>query len=336
MKLQLVAMTTVLCIMMAIAMAEEEANPASFPDEPIPFIGDWVGKYVVGEEKHPDIAAQVIALGNDEYQIVMSPKLYARTPVILNIVGKAADGAVKFDDGFFFGEIKGDMFSGGKRDDTNSAFEMKPYKLEPPSMGAKPPRKAIVLFDGSGFNEWGRFPKGRSWDILENGVLQANPKMSSIITKRKFKDCKLHLEFRLPFLPEERGQGRGNSGVFLQDYYEVQILDSYGLPGYWNECGAIYQISAPYVNMCLPPLQWQTYDIEFHAAKFDRKGKLRENAHMTVIHNDTIVQKDQEIPHGTSYDGKKPPCPPVKDAEPIHLQAHHNCVQFRNIWIEEL
>ena len=96
MKLQLVAMTTVLCIMMAIAMAEEEANPASFPDEPIPFIGDWVGKYVVGEEKHPDIAAQVIALGNDEYQIVMSPKLYARTPVILNIVGKAADGAVKF------------------------------------------------------------------------------------------------------------------------------------------------------------------------------------------------------------------------------------------------
>jgi hypothetical protein len=171
--------TTILILastLLTSAMAEEDAKAASYPDEPVPFIGDWVGKYTVGEEKHPDIAAQVIALGNDEYQIVMSPKLYARTPVILNIVGKAADGAVKFDDGFFFGEIKGDVFSGGKRDETNSVFEMKPYKLEPPSMGAKPPQNAIVLFDGSGFEEWKRFPKGRSWNIIENGVLQPTPR----------------------------------------------------------------------------------------------------------------------------------------------------------------
>lgn len=335
MKMQEIVAAILLGIMLASVVGAEDAKPASFPDDPIPFIGDWVGKYVVGEEKHPDIAAQVVALGNDEYKIVLSPKLYARSPVVLDIVGKAADGALKFDDGFFWGEIKGDTFVGGKRDDDGSAFRLEPFTLSPPSMGAKPPRKAIVLFDGSGFEEWRRFPRGVSWDILEGDILQANPKLGSIETGRRFRDCKLHLEFRLPFLPEERGQSRGNSGVFMQDYYEVQILDSYGLPGYWNECGAIYQISAPYVNMCLPPLQWQTYDIEFHAAKFDRKGNLEENARMTVVHNGTIVQKDQDIPHGTSFDGKKPPVSPIERPEPIHLQAHNNCVQFRNIWVEE-
>jgi hypothetical protein len=336
MKWNRIVMIAVLCVTITGALFAEDSNPANYPEGFVPFIGDWVGKYVVGEEKHPDVAAQVIALGNDEYQIVLSPKLYARTPVMLDIVGKLSDGTVKYDDGYNWGEINEDVFWGGKRDEDTSTFHLTPYKLESPTLGAKPSKRAIVLFDGSGFDEWARFPKGTSWDILEGGILQASPKLGSIETARKFKSCRLHLEFRLPLLPDQRGQGRGNSGVFLQNFYEVQVLDSYGLPGYWNECGAIYQISAPYVNMCLPPLQWQTYDIEFHAAKFDRNGNLIENARMTVVHNGTIVQKDQEIPHGTSYDGKKPPCPPVKGAQPIHLQAHNNCVQYRNIWIERL
>jgi len=314
----------------------DDANPASYPETPDPFLGDWAGKWIVGEEKKPDIVAQVFPLGNNEYQVNLTHKLYVRTPPILNIIAKVEEGALRFDDGYFWGDLSGDYFFGGKRDAENSTFRMERFTLVSPTMGAKPPRKAVVLFDGSGFDEWQRFPFGKSWDILENGTLQANPDVGNIFTQRTFRDCRLHVEFRTPYLPEERGQGRGNSGVFLQDAYEVQILDSYGLPGYWNECGAIYQISAPYVNMCLPPLQWQTYDIEFRAARFDRKGNLLENARMTVLHNGVAVQKDHEMPHGTSYDGKKPPVPPVKDPAPIRLQAHGNHVQFRNIWVEEL
>ena len=336
MKTQVIIVFFILTAVGSVAMGGENTNPPAFPETPVAFMGDWVGTWEVGEEKHPEIAAQVIAQGSDEYQIILVSKLYVRTPPILTITAKVIDGSLGFDDGFFWGEITGDTFVGGKRDEDSSAFQMKPFTLQSPSLGAKPPWNAIVLFDGSNFTQWKRFPRGAFWSILETGILQANPKLGAIETNRKFKDCKLHLEFRTPYLPEARGQNRGNSGVFVQDYYEVQILDSYGLQGYWNECGAIYRISAPYVNMCLPPLQWQTYDIEFRAARFDRRGKLKENARMTVIHNGVVVQKDQKILHGTSGDAKSPPVSPIKTPEPLHLQAHGNCVQFRNIWIRDL
>ncbi len=304
-----------------------------YPEAPSPFMGDWVGKWTAGEERQPDIAAQVIAMGNNEYQAVIVRQIYARTRPFVAITGHVAGDVLRFDDGFFYGQIAGDRFTGGRRDDKNSAFEMERFVLTPPALGAAPPAGAIVLFDGSGFDEWGRFPRGASWDIIDDSILQANPDVGYIVTERSFRDCKLHLEFRTPFLPEARGQSRGNSGVFLQHYHEVQILDSYGSSGYWDDCGAIYQISAPYVNMCLPPLQWQTFEIEFRAARFDESGDVRENARMTVVHNGVIVQKDHEIPHGTSFSARSAPQPPVKEPLPIRLQAHRNRVQFRNIWI---
>ncbi|OQB41602.1 MAG: hypothetical protein BWY09_00565 [Candidatus Hydrogenedentes bacterium ADurb.Bin179] len=301
-----------------------------------PFMGDWQGLWQSGEDKHPNIAAQVIPLGNRQYQITLLEALYQRVPPDAVITATGDDTVLRFDDGFFFGEIQGDQFSGGRRGDKPGTFLLQRFNLMPPSLGAQPPEGAIVLFDGSGFDAWGRFPKGSGWDILEGGILQANPNLGTIETRRKFGDCRLHLEFRVPLLPEARGQERGNSGVFLQHYYEVQILDSYGLPGYWNECGAIYRVSAPYVNMCLPPLQWQTYDIEFRAARFDEAGNLFENARITVLQNGVAVQKDQEIPRGTSGDAKKPPVAPVKDPGSIRLQSHKNQVQFRNIWVVDL
>lgn len=334
MKKQLMLTALLSGVLLSSAIAVAEHNPANYPDN-VPFMGDWVGKWVVGEEKHPELAACVVGMGDDEYQITLVPKLYVRTPPVLTITVKAEGDILRYDDGNHWGEIKGDRFTGGRHDDDNSSFQLQPYKLEPSSMGAKPPRKAIVLIDED-FEEWRRFPRGVSWDILEGGILQANPRLGSIETKRRFGDCRLHLEFRLPYLPEKRGQDRANSGVFLQDMYEVQILDSYGLPGYWNECGAIYRISAPYLNMCLPPLQWQTYDIEFRAARFDREGNLTENARMTVVHNGVLIQKDLEMPRGTSGHAKKPPALPRERPDAIRLQSHENCVQFRNIWVEEL
>lgn len=312
------------------AVSDSCAGPAD------PFLGDWKGRWLTGEDKHPDITAQIIALGNNQYQITLAEALYQRVPPDTVITAESNGGILRFDDGFFYGEIQDGRFQGGRGGDKAGIFEMERFFLKPPSLGAPPPDNALVLFDGSDFDAWGRFPKGSGWDMLEGGILQANPNLGTIETRRKFGDCRLHLEFRIPLLPDARGQERGNSGVFLQHYYEVQILDSYGLPGYWNECGAIYRISAPYVNMCLPPQQWQTYDIEFRAARFDEAGNLLENARMTVLHNGVAVQKDQEIPRGTSGDAKKPPVPPVKHPGAIRLQSHKNQVQFRNFWVVDL
>lgn len=330
-KKQTIASATILFFLLIIVSVPLQAAETGDP-----FLGDWKGRWTAGEDKHPDIAAQVVPLGSNQYQVVLLEALYQRVPPDAIITATSSEGVLRFDDGFFFGEIKNDQFNGGRRGDKPGTFILEHFFLKSPSMGAPPPENATILFDGSGFDAWGRFPKGSGWDILDGGILQANPNLGTIETRRKFGDCRLHLEFRIPLLPEARGQERGNSGVFLQYYYEVQILDSYGLPGYWNECGAIYRISAPYVNMCLPPLQWQTYDIDFRAARFDDAGKLQENVRITVLHNGVAVQKDQEIPHGTSGDAKKPPVSPVKHPGAIRLQSHKNQVQFRNIWVVDL
>lgn len=328
--------TALLFALAFIAGAAAQDHPAQYPDSIGPFAGDWEGLWTVGEDKHPWINAQVIPRGQGAYEVVFTRKLYARAPVFRTVAAQVQGDRLVFDDGEYYGEIKGDSFTGGRRGDKQREFSLQRYTWESPDLGAKPPRNAIVLFDGSDVDEWNKPPSGKFWDIVPGNVLQANPDLGYIETERAFTDVKLHMEFRLPLLPEKRGQSRGNSGVFLQRYFEVQILDSYGLPGYWNECGAIYQVSGPSVNMCAPPLQWQTFDIDFRAARFNRKGELTENPRMTVIHNGVAVQKDIEIPHGTSGDAFKQPVAPPQQPERIRLQAHNNQVQFRNIWVVDL
>jgi hypothetical protein len=134
----------------------------------------------------------------------------------------------------------------------------------------------------------------------------------------------------LPYQPYDRGQGRGNSGIYLQGRYEVQMLDSFGLEGKDNECGGIYEIRDPDLNMCFPPLQWQTYDIEFRQAEFDQRGKKTAPAQLTVRHNGVLIHKDVEVPRTTR-------AAPVGQEGPshefIHLQDHGNPVRYRNIWV---
>jgi len=171
-------------------------------------------------------------------------------------------------------------------------------------------------------------PKAVKWTLVD-GAMQCKPGTGSIVTKGKFKDFKLHIEFRTPFMPTARGQGRGNSGVYLQGRYEVQVLDSYGLEGLDNECGGIYKVGRPLVNMCAPPMQWQTYDMTFRAPRVE--GGQKKPAHVTVEHNNVRIQdKDIPGPTGGALDGN------VDQPGGIYLQDHGNTVQFRNIWLEEL
>jgi hypothetical protein len=140
----------------------------------------------------------------------------------------------------------------------------------------------------------------------------------------------LHLEFRVPYQPQDRGQGRGNSGCYVQGRYEVQILDSFGLDSKDNDCGGIYSVSAPALNMSYPPLAWQTYDIDFVAARYDAQGQLIAAPRITVRHNGVVIHRDVELkkvtPGGVEADGPGP--------GPLHLQDHGNPVRFRNIWFQ--
>jgi len=172
--------------------------------------------------------------------------------------------------------------------------------------------------------------EGVRWKLVD-GAMEVVPGAGSIVTKRKFRDFELHLEFRTSFMPESRGQGRSNSGVYLQGRYEVQILDSYGLEGLDNECGGIYKVGAPLVNMCSPPMQWQSYDITFRAPRFDTSGHKVRDARVTVVHNGVKVQENIAVPGPTGS------APDSNVTEPgfIYLQDHGNRVQYRNIWLIE-
>jgi hypothetical protein len=189
---------------------------------------------------------------------------------------------------------------------------------ESPTLGASAPEGATVLFDGSSADA---FERGR---IVMDNLLAADCE-----TKQKFGDHTLHLEFRTPFKPAARGQARGNSGVYLQGRYEVQVLDSFGLSGENNECGGIYQIARPAVNACFPPLTWQTYDIDFTAAKYEAGEKVS-NARVTIRHNGIVIHDRLELPHGTPGKYKEQEGPGV-----LYLQGHGNPVVYRNIWVVE-
>jgi hypothetical protein len=193
-----------------------------------------------------------------------------------------------------------------------------------------PPRNAVVLFDGKSLDGWVSRNGGTEakWKILEGGVMQVQG--GDILTREKFGGrFKLHVEFRVPYLPTQKGQGRGNSGVYVQGRYEVQVLDSYGLKSKDNDCGAIYGIAAPSVNACKAPTVWQSYDIEFTAPKC-ADGKKVEPGRMTVYHNGVKIHDDVKLTKDNTTSGLGGDvCAPG----PILLQDHGHPVQYRNIWL---
>jgi len=200
------------------------------------------------------------------------------------------------------------------------------------SMGAAGPAGGIVLLDKSGDLSLWQVEASRKkigWTV-EDGVITIRPGSGSIVTKRMFGDFRLHLEFNIP--GSGRKRGGGNSGVYIQRRYEVQILNSFGkAKPSTGDCGAIYRTKAPNVNACRPPGQWQTYDIEFHAPRWSGPGKKTSNARITIVQNRKKIHDDVEIPNKTG--GGRPEAP---THGPIKLQDHGYPVKFRNIWIVPL
>jgi len=199
-----------------------------------------------------------------------------------------------------------------------------------------PPSDALVLFDGKDLSQW-QDAKGNSarWKV-EEGYMEVTPKTGSIQTREVFGDCQLHVEWAAPEIVKGKSQGRGNSGVFLMDTYEVQVLDCYENITYADGMtAAVYGQYPPLVNACRPPGEWQTYDIVFHRPHFGEDGKVIQPARMTVFHNGVLVHDNVKLVGPTSWK-KRVSYSAHPDKMPISLQDHSNPVRYRNIWIRPL
>lgn len=284
--------------------------------------GEYLGQ-VKTDEGNATVGVQVIALGDGKFRAVgyeggLPGQGWDRTKTKLSADGALENGIVTF---------KGtDNASAVLRDGvlTISHNGQEIGRLtrtvrESPTLGQEPPEGAIVLFDGSSADA---FENGR---LTEDGLLMVGTR-----SKQGFQNFTLHLEFRTPFMPLSTGQARGNSGMYLIDRYEVQVLDSFGLEGENNECGGLYSLERPRVNMCLPPLAWQTYDVEFTSPRFNDAGEKTANARITLRHNGVLIYDDFEIPALTPGGA-----PAEAPGGPLMLQDHGNPVHFRNIWVVE-
>ncbi len=306
-------------------------------DETIPAVFHVQGEYQGELENGQKVGAQVIALNEEgAVQAVIYPgglpgagwdeknKILLDGKLVEGVVElQPADGERKYMDGRperfsatrafppeghqpWTGVIRDGVLSGMTSDD--KSYAMKKTERQSPTLGAKPPQDAIVLFDGTSLEHW----KGGR---LEQDTCILHTDAKDVKSTGKFKAYSVHLEFRTPFRPKSRGQGRGNSGFYQTNGQEIQVLDSFGLEGLKNECGGLYGRADCRINMCLPPLSWQTYDVELVPNADDPKA-----ATITVRHNGVLIH--DKVPTKLGGGGFK-------------LQGHGNLLQYRNIWLVE-
>lgn len=292
---------------------------------PDPRMGDWEGSLSSSEP----IAAQIIGLGHGKYQANLLPRFDTRDEKLAVLDGTETGSQVAFTANGWEAAIVGERLT-GKRQSDGITFEMKKVVRLSPTLGKKPPAGSTVLFDGSNHNSWTALSgKPAAWRLTGDGAMEVVPRSESIRTRENLADGVYHIEFLSPFMPGERGQKRGNSGTYVAGVYEIQILDSYGLEGAENECGGLYKAAAPRVNMCAPPGQWQTYEIEYRAPRYDIGRNKTGNARMTVKHNDVVIHDNQELPGATPGGTAKEENP---NQGPLMLQEHGDLVRFRNVW----
>lgn len=316
------------------AQDENEAQPAPkgkkverpvnfVPATSDPLMGDWQGE--------AGCVAQVLPMGGGKYQAYLLTAFDTDSKPVALLEGVASGDSVTFSGEGWSGVIKQGHFTGSQGD---KSFKLQHATRTPPTLGATPPKGAVVLFDGHNLDAWAK-KNGKSWleedgparwKLVEGGVAEAVPGSDCIITHRKFGDCKIHVEFRTLGFPS-------NSGVFIQDRYEVNINETYARLTQSPNAGFdnCTDDAKPRIRPCRPPLEWQTYDIDFRAPRFDAGGKKTANARATVLFNGVKIYDNQELnrPKGAaSRLGEAP-------TGPLMLQEHGMPVQFRNIWLVE-
>lgn len=320
--------------------------------------GNWQGEFTNPDWQGRTLRAQIIGESWTEYRaniFVGAQGIEERKGVIKgktekNVAGFVGDidlgeklgGVFSFEGKIVKGAFDGTFKSksGGK----DGVFAMKRVLLKSPTLGQKPPEGAAVLMMDQGetpeqqkelfakqrdlfLKAWTIDPR---WDVYGDGSVAM--KSSSIFSNQEFGDALYHIEFKTPYMPNERDQGRGNSGVYVAGRYEIQVLDSFAEEPRDNWCGGIYQQAVPIANPSLPPGEWQTYDITFKAPRFDSDGKKTENARLTVKFNGVVIHDNLELKHPTpgGVGGNEAP------KGVLLLQDHGNEVHWKNVWIKPL
>ncbi len=286
----------------------------------------WQGEYlgsVEGEEGEVTLAAQVVARRNDDYELVLyrgglPGQGWDPESGTERLKATITEGQLAFhgDDGRVYQVENGSIDIRQEERGQLGALE-RTFRTSP-TLGLAAPDGAVVLFDGTSVD---KFREGAK--ITDDGLLDQGARSAE-----KYGDIFLHVEYMLPFWDDA---GRANSGIYIQDRYEVQIIDSFGHPGGRGEDGSLYQQRAPDLNVSLPPYHWQTFDILFRAPRFDEEGDKTENVRISVIHNGVLVHDNVELEKGTGWGGRKEEVP----REHFYLQRHRGPCFFRNVWLIE-
>ena len=307
-----------LAFMLTVALQSSAftAEPAVVAEDPdFAIQGEYQGEISEAGVKRK-AGVQVIALGKGKFRSVGFwgglPGDGRETSDMLEWKGETTNGVTALEGKGFRARIEASSII--VEDKSEIVGKLARIVRRSPTLNAKPPRDAVVLFDGT------------SAESFVNGQITADKLlMPGTTTKASFQSGTLHVEFQIPFAPDVAS--RGNSGVYLQSRYEVQILDSIGFAPHNHECGGIPSVKAADVTMSFPPLSWQTYDVEFTAAQF-RDGKKEKNSRMTVRHNGVVIHDNVEVPHVTT----SAPLAEGPEPGPINFQEHGAQVRFRNIW----
>ncbi len=291
---------------------------------------------------------QVIARGADKFDIVGYPEAlpgegWDRSKKRVYFTGELKDGKlaitaqrenvpgkedVVYDENqkkekamtAYFADDKLVLEAGGKK------YDVQKVERKSPTLGQKAPEGALVIYDGK---DRGQFVGDFRLSEAQKDALMSEFRVKPFDRGRSYT---LHVEFMLSFMPNATGQARSNSGVYIQEEYECQVLDSFGLNGENNECGGFYQQLVPEVNMCFPPLTWQTYDFDVTPAKYE-DGKKVANARIIVKHNGVQIH-DAELKHETPGGKNEKDEANEKDGRGLYIQGHGNNVQYRNIWMK--
>ncbi|MEZ6135721.1 MAG: DUF1080 domain-containing protein [Pirellulaceae bacterium] len=311
----------------AIAQEEEREKPARIAlteppadDADYRLLGEFVGPIAVAENQYEPLGLQIRPIGGGQFEALQFqgglPGQEGFNAEALQLIGRRAGDMLVLSGGPWAIFVEPELCTIIDRDGKRIG-RLERIGRGSPTMGAKPPAGAVVLFDGQNTDQF------MQAQMTEEGWLQAGADV-----KPMFQDFDMHVEFRLPYMPVSDGQQRGNSGCYLQSRYEVQVLDSFAQLPQFNGCGSLYRMKSPDLNMCYPPLVWQTYDISFTSPRWAADKTKVSHARLTVWHNGVKIQDNFEVTNKTGAGQAEEPV-----LLPTKFQNHSDPVVFRNIWL---